>query len=189
MRRDFHSALSLLGGGGSCFGSALKILNLCILKPSKMQDRQSHLRKRSADFRREIAGKRTIERLRAIGERQSDPELNMANERSFVRWAHISLYLLAIGGLLLRQPETSFRIAATILIIYSCVLVCRAAWRHRLRIKVLRKSADESKIGDAFLENAGPQVYGFIVFGVLTLLGVTALTNSWPDIVSYLFPQ
>eukprot|EP00475_Leptophrys_vorax_P037435 TRINITY_DN64594_c0_g1_i1.p1 TRINITY_DN64594_c0_g1~~TRINITY_DN64594_c0_g1_i1.p1 ORF type:complete len:175 (-),score=28.73 TRINITY_DN64594_c0_g1_i1:40-564(-) len=148
-----------------------------------------HLRKRSAEFRKEIAGKRTTEKLRALGERQSDPELNMANERSFVRWAHISLYMLAIGGLLLRQVSTVLRICAMILIIYSCIMVIRAALRHRLRIKVLRKSADEAKIDDAFLENAGPQIYGVIVIGVLSMLGFTALVSVWPDVVSWLFPK
>lgn len=150
---------------------------------------QSHSRRSSSDFRSEIAGKRVFERLRLIGERQADPELNLANERSFVRWAHIALYLLAIGGALIRQVQIPLRLAGIITMMYACFLVVRAAVRHRLRIKVLRKSEGQNQVDDAFLENWSPQLYGAVLIFLLIVLGGVALLSTFPDIVRYINPS
>ncbi len=130
--------------------------------------------------------RRTYEKVTELGTRESDPELHMANERSFVRWSHVALYLLAIGGALMRDEWNTVKYVGIICVLYGTVLSVRATYRHRKRIKVLRKALDENHVDEAFLENWGPQIYGVVVISILLFLAVIAFTNSFSDIVQFL---
>jgi uncharacterized membrane protein YidH (DUF202 family) len=143
-------------------------------------------RRRGSDFRNEIALKRSVEKLDELGgTRESDPELHMANERSFVRWSHVALYLLAIGGALMRENWGIVKYVGVVCVLYGTVLAVRATFQHRKRIKVLRKALSEESVDSAFLEIRGPQIYGGLVLLILLFLALAAFGNSYGDISDF----
>jgi uncharacterized membrane protein YidH (DUF202 family) len=102
----------------------------------------------------------TIERpgyfLKDVGEVKVEPKVWLANQRTFIKWEHISILLGSLGLSLYNSAGASSKIAEALAIIYTAIALFAGAWGYYMYM--VRSTMIRERSGRDFDNVIGPVI-------------------------------